>query len=872
MPKPKAATASDIVAAILAPPSILDEEYNEAPAIAEVSADEASAVDAARSIIYLLDPGVAKYGDCILCRFGQTTILIDGSHPGDYNGSEGHKSIPEQLEAILGPPPHAIDLLVVTHCHSDHIGCLPAIVKDGLLNVTWALVADPNLGWGRTAQDAFRPDDTWDDARILAAALREESRADEKDNAALLQFLTDAGGLEDKYRAMLDALAAAMTNVVYYGRDDEAPLVAAFQSVGMTILGPTQEHLFLCAETIAKVGRDLRDGLPDYLSSDASGDLVQTYRNLAATADQPGGTGPALNDQSIVLLFAHRNRKFLLTGDMQFAKPEVNNLGPHMDALRDVVAAEAPFDLVKIAHHASYNAFDQSVLDEMNATPLYAISTGENSTSHPSRGVLKLLKENRDKFQWARTDHNRLITFNFSGANPRVEVERGFLNDWQPNASDEQVAALVPPVPPASPVPVIPAQPMAEITGIVEVLTRVPHTSTRVTLTIDVEPRQARGVQVPPESRRTGGDQTLRVGGGRPLAPLLFVTSREALACNIGANEADEVLRAITQSGHALYDQIPVNAGSALTVAPNVRAELQRNPNAQGVVILGGYDVVPPLRLDAVPANLRQRLTPQADPDDFVVWSDGLYGDRVGDIMPEVPVSRIPDGRSADLVKTAIQASPRSNGVARSGVRNVARPFADGIFQGVSGTEALHVSQPTVYNQQPAISLDGERVYLMLHGDYSDGSRFWGEDTPNNLEAVNVGNLPAQCGSVVFTGCCWGALSVDQPAVQVTPTTQLSIKAPESSMALSFLARGAVAFVGCTGAHYSPVEKPYRYFGGPMHEEFWRNMQRGSAPAQALFDAKVAYLSGIPHRDKSALAQAIEHKILHQYTCLGLGW
>ena len=83
---------------------------------------------------------------------------------------------------------------------------------------------------------------------------------------------------------------------------------------------------------------------------------------------------------------------------------------------------------------------------------------------------------------------------------------------------------------------------------------------------------------------------------------------------------------------------------------------------------------------------------------------------------------------------------------------------------------------------------------------------------------------------------------------------------------------GARAFVGCTGAHYSPVEQPYRYFGGPMHEAFWRRIHAGVPPAKALFDAKTEYFRDIPHGQRGMLSRAIEYKIWRQYTCLGLGW
>ena len=95
---------------------------------------------------------------------------------------------------------------------------------------------------------------------------------------------------------------------------------------------------------------------------------------------------------------------------------------------------------------------------------------------------------------------------------------------------------------------------------------------------------------------------------------------------------------------------------------------------------------------------------------------------------------------------------------------------------------------------------------------------------------------------------------------------------PRTSLALEFLASGALAFVGCTGVHYSP-EGVGNYFGRPLHEAFWRSYDAGYSPASALLAAKVEYVQGIPHaQDAEEDAVAIKLKILRQFTCLGLGW
>lgn len=96
--------------------------------------------------ITLLDMGEKKYGDSVLCQFGTKRLLIDGGHLGDHQPTHGYPSLPDQLRQLTGDWPLEVDLLVVTHCHADHIGCFPTLVTRGELTAKWALVADPDLG------------------------------------------------------------------------------------------------------------------------------------------------------------------------------------------------------------------------------------------------------------------------------------------------------------------------------------------------------------------------------------------------------------------------------------------------------------------------------------------------------------------------------------------------------------------------------------------------------------------------------------------------------------------------------------------------------------------------------------------------------
>jgi beta-lactamase superfamily II metal-dependent hydrolase len=823
--------------------------------------------------VHFLDVGEREYGDSVLCDLGGKRVLIDGAHPGDQTGTPGHPSIPQQLSSLLDEQlPVRIDLLVVTHAHQDHIGCLPALVQQPAIEVRWALVADPGLGWGRPAdEDAAAPPP---DARIatLAAGMREEVLSDATDDRTVAEFLVDAVNLEERYGTMLATLESRGTRVVRHGRDSARGLLRAFRGIGLKILGPSQEQLLVCAREIGRLTDDVAARAADLLQRDATATEPDLYRTLVSgdgpdALDARSRPGPPINLQSVVTAFESGPVKLLFAGDMQFADPQVSDptVRAEVAKLRGRIQREAPFSLVKLSHHGSDNAVDETVLSELGDTALFGICAGEDSLSHPNRKVLQLLEAQKDRIDWVRTDKNGLVSIEFNGA-PKLSPTRGKVDDPQPNAPDAEV------VQPARGISTRRAAgPITSSGGIgsgdVEVLTRVPPGVARVTVTIDVERGAAGETGAAPRDRVV----ELSLAGGRQLPPLLFVTNRDRLAAAVGVSETEDILATIAANDAVtLYDELPVDPANSAASSAFVGEQLRRTPGVQGVVLLGGPMVVPPHRRDSLPPRLRSQLGSTDDPDDFIVWSDAIYGAREGGPMAELPVTRIPDGNSAELVIAALSAPDDGRRPERTGVRNVHREFADLVFAGLPGQDEILRSEPTTFDVTPL--LRGDHVYLMLHGDYVDSSRFWGESDNGPVEAVNLTNISQPAARVIFTGCCWGALTADQPAHWALPGSLPAGKAAGSSIALEFLQHGATAFVGCTGAHYSPREEPYQYFGGPMHEAFWARLDGGLPPAEALFQAKIDYVDGIPHGLTTALQQAIEHKTLHQYTCLGLGW
>jgi beta-lactamase superfamily II metal-dependent hydrolase len=845
---------------------------------------------------HFLDVGPTKFGDCILCRRGDDLILIDGGHPGDQKARGDRRSLPDQIADIVGTqPPFQLKLLVITHAHLDHIGCLLKLVKSGIITAEWALVADEKLGWGRhQTHDGVLDSDTLSvEGRKLAAALREDEIPDLRNEEAVRAFLDAALGLEPTYKEILKTLADSGTTIVRHGRDSTTALSEAFSAWGLKILGPTKPHLTLCANAVAKSMSDAASLIRSVLD-DGEDDAVALYRQLVSgpLSDSGGKNRPgqALNNQSIVLSFGKSGRRVLLAGDMQFIEPGIAGIETMMAALRKKAQAHGPYMLVKTCHHSSHNGIDATWIEEMGADALLVHSGGENDDYHPALTSLSLLRKRAKTMpgKWLRNDRNGLIScFIDDNAQMEVAYERGEFDDFSRNYDPDLVTQNVE-KPPAQNAPehqstLVNNQPQQQAMSdeSVEVSIRIPNRRTRVTVTIDVQPEAAaagppRPFEEPAQIPVPSGEWKL--GGGRKFPKLLAVTDARRLALNVGEAAASQAIRALQKAGIDVLPEMPADTGGSKDARLVVREALRAAEYA-GVLIIGGPDVVPPVIVDALPRELRAKLGHPAaslnDPDNFIVWSDHPYGDLDDQGINELPVSRVPDGRSAALLHAALTAPARPPDDAGGfGLRNLKRPFAENVYRKLAA-DGCRTTAPHGPSSHPPETLTAHRIYLMLHGIKNDGTVFAGEEEDESIvPALDLSNLPKVCaGSVIFTGCCWGALIEANIAAESPPGNKPSPRTSENSIALAFLRAGARAFIGCTGAHYSPDAEPYGFYGGPMHTAFWDALlQPEMTPALALHEARLAYLNDMPHGQTDVYDLAIEHKIFHQFTCLGLGW
>lgn len=262
------------------------------------------------------------------------------------------------------------------------------------------------------------------------------------------------------------------------------------------------------------------------------------------------------------------------------------------------------------------------------------------------------------------------------------------------------------------------------------------------------------------------------------------------------------------------------------------------------VLIVGDADVVP------------YAVLPNPTDDGDVLFTDDVYGDTDHDelTIPDIPVARIPDGWSLELVLA--QLSPSN--VPESGdftLANSKRPHADAVANQVFGTDRILLwSLPTLHEQVGPSQVDVRHSYFMLHGAAWDTTVWWGEE---EVYPVAFTVAEAESEGVVLSGACYGTYTYN--------------RTPLDSIPLAFLHSGARAFVGATGITYSPLWTAGPDATGPMrhdavfHHAFLDAVSQGEPPLAAFMEAKEQMADLCASGD----ATAAEIKMLHEFVYFG---
>ena len=214
------------------------------------------------------------------------------------------------------------------------------------------------LGWGRSGgEDSLRDADQ--SVLKLTAALREEVHSERgTQDSALDQFFIDAVNLETRYKQMLATLEERGTKVIRFGNPnaDLKTFEENFSDIKLKILGPSNAHLFECAELIGEKTRDSVHLIDSFFKRDARISEAGVYRQIANklfhTIDSPdfvdassSRPGPFINLQSVVTQFEFAGHKFLFAGDFQFADPQTKNevILAGVEEIKTKIKNESPY-------------------------------------------------------------------------------------------------------------------------------------------------------------------------------------------------------------------------------------------------------------------------------------------------------------------------------------------------------------------------------------------------------------------------------------------------------------------------------------------------------------------------------------------------
>lgn len=331
-----------------------------------------------------------------------------------------------------------------------------------------------------------------------------------------------------------------------------------------------------------------------------------------------------------------------------------------------------------------------------------------------------------------------------------------------------------------------------------------------------------------------------------PDGGILVVTDFGTLSQRTGIEE--HRLRAIASD---MGDICEVDSnGDWVSVYLRIRETVAQTGGQYAFVQILGGDGVVPMASQINPQYLKQH-SEGLDTFDPITLTDDKYGDLDKDGIQEVPVARLPDGFSGELLTKQYEiAQQPTQDRSSSFVYTMADKTRIEVGQAVEATIA---GSPTRYESPPWFSStrwlkqavdmkdDEGAAFFLQHGNVKDRTQ-WANDSGGVAWHIDDdGNA-----DYVMSAACWGGWIAEREYQYFVPQNGWEVffknddgiypaqrPTAENTLALEFLSRGTRGYFGSTGVSYTKADQV-------LAEVFFGELSRGVEPALAAFRGKRA--------------------------------
>ncbi len=248
------------------------------------------------------------------------------------------------------------------------------------------------------------------------------------------------------------------------------------------------------------------------------------------------------------------------------------------------------------------------------------------------------------------------------------------------------------------------------------------------------------------------------------------------------------------------------------------------------ILIMGGHTIIPFYNI----AN------PTFDEDDEIL-TDAPYASRDEHfLIPQRIVGRIPDADGEqddffiDIIKRTIRYYEFADGYQKSFgySASIWKEASRAVFDTIGDGKQILCCPPLSSNELKKKWLEKKYLYFNLHG-VKETAHWYGQRGPGDPPeftafpiAITPDEVPELKRSCVCTEACYGAWIFG--------------KSVEESLALKFLSRGAIAFLGSTAIAYGPPSPPSRE-ADLISKYFLAYVENNMPFGDALRNAKVDF-------------------------------